>query len=52
MQLFAERRTVTPRSRNGKVESLRVLKVCRKTAVQARRIALQGNGHPAIDGLG
>lgn len=38
---FAERRTVTPRSRHGMVESLRVLKVCRKTAVQARRIALQ-----------
>lgn len=38
---FAERRTVTPRSRDGMVESLRVLKVCRKTAVQARRIALQ-----------
>lgn len=30
---FAERRTVTPRSRDGMVESLRVLKVCRKTAV-------------------
>jgi transposase len=38
---FAKRRTVTPRSRDGMVESLRVLKVCRKTAVQARRIALQ-----------
>jgi transposase len=38
---FAERRTVTPRSRDGMVESLRVLKVCRKTSVQARRIALQ-----------
>lgn len=38
---FARRRTVTPRSRDGMVESLRVLKVCRKTAVQARRIALQ-----------
>lgn len=38
---FAERRTVTPRSRDGMVESLRVLKVCRKTAVQARRVALQ-----------
>ncbi len=33
--------TVTPMSRDGMVESLRVLKVCRKTAVQARRIALQ-----------
>ena len=29
---FAKRRTVTPRSRDGMVESLRVLKVCRKTA--------------------
>lgn len=38
---FAERRTVTPRSRDGMVESLRVLKACRKTAVNARRIALQ-----------
>jgi len=38
---FAERRTVTPRSRDGMVEALRVLKVCRKTAVQARRVALQ-----------
>ena len=38
---FANRRTVTPRSRDGMVESLRVLKVCRKTAVQARRVALQ-----------
>jgi len=37
---FAERRTVTPRSRDGMVESLRVLKVFRKTAVQARRVAL------------
>jgi len=31
---FAERRTVTPRSRDGMVESLRVLKVCRKTAIK------------------
>jgi len=38
---FAKRHTVTPRSRDGMVESLRVLRVCRKTAVQARRIALQ-----------
>lgn len=38
---FAGRHTVTPRSRDGMVESLRVLRVCRKTAVQARRIALQ-----------
>lgn len=38
---FAERHTVTPRSRDGMVESLRVLRVCRRTALQARRIALQ-----------
>ncbi len=38
---FARRHTVTPRSRDGMVESLRVLRVCRKTAIQARRIALQ-----------
>ena len=38
---FAKQRTVPPRSRDRMVESLRVLKVCRKTAVQARRIALQ-----------
>ncbi|MDI7864998.1 transposase, partial [Rhizobiaceae bacterium n13] len=38
---FSGRRTVTPRSRDGMVESLRVLAVCRKTAVAARRVALQ-----------
>jgi transposase len=38
---LAGKRTVTPRSRDGMVESLRVLKACRKTAVAARRIALQ-----------
>ena len=38
---FAGQGTVTPRSRDGMVESLRVLRVCRKTAVNARRIALQ-----------
>ena len=38
---FAGRRTVTPRTRDGMVESLRVLKACRKTAVSARRVALQ-----------
>ncbi len=38
---FAGQRTVTPRSRDGMVESLRVLKACRKTGVNARRIALQ-----------
>lgn len=38
---FAGIRTVTPKKRDGMVESLRVLKVCRKTAIQARRITLQ-----------
>ena len=38
---FASKRTVTPKSRDGMIESLRVLKACRKTAVTARRIALQ-----------
>jgi len=38
---FAGHCTVTPRSRDGMVEALRVLRVCRKTAVNARRIALQ-----------
>ncbi len=38
---FAGKRTVTPRSRDAMVESLRVLTVCRKTAVAARRVALQ-----------
>lgn len=38
---FAGIRTVTPKTRDGMIESLRVLKVCRKTAIQARRVALQ-----------
>jgi transposase len=38
---FAGRRTVTPRSRDGMIEALRVLSACRKTAVAARRVALQ-----------
>src|SRR6478672_13291315 len=38
---FAGKRTVTPRSRDGMIESLRVLVACRKTAVSARRVALQ-----------
>lgn len=38
---YAGIRTVTPKSRDGMTESLRVLKVCRKTAVAARRVALQ-----------
>lgn len=38
---YAGIRTVTPKTRDGMVESLRVLKVCRKTAIAARRVALQ-----------
>lgn len=38
---FLRIRTVTPKTRSGMIEALRVLKVCRKTAVTARRIALQ-----------
>ena len=34
---FAGQRTVTPRSRDGMIESLRILMACRKTAVSARR---------------
>ncbi len=38
---YSGQRTVTPRSREGMIEALRVLVACRKTAVTARRIALQ-----------
>ncbi len=38
---FAGVRTVTPKTRDGMIESLRTLKVCRKTAIKARRVALQ-----------
>lgn len=38
---FSLIRTVTPKTRGGMIEALRVLKVCRKTAVAARRTALQ-----------
>lgn len=38
---FAGKRVVTPKTRDGMIESLRVLKACRKTAVAARKIALQ-----------
>jgi transposase len=38
---FSGCRTVTPKSRDGMIESLRVLKACRKTAVSARKVALQ-----------
>ena len=45
---FAKKRTVTPKTRDGMIEALRVLKACRKTAVQARRIALQMIGNTII----
>lgn len=38
---FAGIRTVLPKIRDGVIEALRVLNVCRKTAVAARRVALQ-----------
>ena len=38
---FAGTRTVAPRRRDGVIEALRVLSACRKTAVAARRVALQ-----------
>ncbi|PHM45544.1 IS110 family transposase [Xenorhabdus miraniensis] len=38
---YSRIRTVTPKTRDGMVESLRVLKACRKTAIAARRVALQ-----------
>lgn len=38
---FAGVRTVTPKTRDGMIGSLPVLKVCRKTATSARRVALQ-----------
>lgn len=45
---FARNRTVTPKTRDGMIEALRVLKACRKTAVQARRIALQMIGNTIV----
>jgi transposase len=38
---FSGLRTVTPKTRDGMVESLRVIKSCRKSAVAARTVALQ-----------
>ena len=38
---FAGVRTVTPKTRDGMVEALRAIKLCRKTAITARRVALQ-----------
>lgn len=45
---FAGKRTVTPKSRDEMIESLRVLKTCRKTAVAARKVA----AHPQHNHLG
>jgi len=45
---FAGIRTVTPKTRDGMIEALRVLRACRKTAVQARRIALQTIGNTIV----
>lgn len=36
---FSGVRTFTPKSRDGMIEALRVLKTCRKTAISARRVA-------------
>ncbi|MGB7757323.1 MAG: IS110 family transposase [Salinisphaera sp.] len=38
---FAGIRTVTPKTRDGMIESMRVLRTGRKTAISARRVALQ-----------
>ncbi|CAD6110834.1 putative transposase [Escherichia coli] len=38
---FSGVRTVTPKTHDGMIESLRVLKICCKTAISARRVALQ-----------
>ncbi|MDV7106412.1 IS110 family transposase [Vibrio sp. TH_r3] len=38
---YSKLRTVTPKTRDGMVESLRILKGCRKTAMAARTVALQ-----------
>lgn len=45
---FSGKRTVTPKTRDGMIEALRVLKAVRKTAVQARRIALQMIGNTIV----
>lgn len=45
---FAGIRTVTPKTRDGMIEALRVLKACRRTAIQARRIALQMIGNTIV----
>ncbi len=45
---LAGQRTVTPKTRDGMIEALRVLRACRKTAIQARRIALQMIGNTIV----
>ncbi|WP_108257754.1 IS110 family transposase [Mangrovicoccus ximenensis] len=45
---FSGKRTVTPKSRDGMIGALRVLRAVRKTAVQARRIALQMMGNTIV----
>lgn len=46
---YARKRTVTPKTRDGMIEALRVLRAVRKTAVQARRIALQMIRWPTVE---
>lgn len=38
---YSSARVVTPRTRDGMLELLRIFKACRKTTVAARRVALQ-----------
>jgi transposase len=45
---FARKRAVTPKRRDGMIEALRVLKTRGKTAVSARRIALQIIHHTIV----
>ncbi|SOD97261.1 IS110 family transposase [Caenispirillum bisanense] len=45
---FAGMRVVTPKRRDGMIEALRVLRACRRTAVAARRVALQLIGNTII----
>jgi transposase len=45
---FAGRCTVTPKTRDGMIEALRVLKACRKTALRARRVALRMIGNTIV----
>jgi transposase len=45
---LAGRRSVTPKSRDGMIAFLRVLKACRKTAGTARRRAADDPQHPHL----